>query len=317
MNELTKKDLIKYLKCVKGLETSLYSQKHALEKMKKETQKCQNESTRRHIPHEIEKKVGTDHSSLEIFFGRFAIAIGIALACVALLGSLGSDINAAMMLCLPIGIGCGILWGFCDVANIRERNLIERTRESDRVKNVNARIDMQNEENEKKAIAATNRKVVVDAEIEFLEKSIANVSEHLQNYYDLDVIYPKYRGLVYICSMYEYLESGRCESLMGPYGAYNLLENDIKFARVVEKMENIVSNLEQIKENQNELYYAIRETNNQLDKLDASLKSISTAISEGNAINQDIKQSIGNIEYNSKISAESEQFTAAYHFFKN
>ena len=45
--------------------------------------------------------------------------------------------------------------------------------------------------------------------------------ELLNNYYDKNIIYPKYRDLVALCMIYEYLVSGRCLTLEGRNGAYN------------------------------------------------------------------------------------------------
>lgn len=317
MNELTKENLVKYIECVKKLETSLYSQKRALKKMTDEAAKCKRDSVQKQISYECERWVGTDKSTAEIVWGRILSGAGIGLLCGFFFALLGADMGGSAILGIIIGGMIGIGWGVTTVKETHENDLMEKTMEANRVKRANERIDAQNEENKKFAIAAEHRKNIVDAEIEFLKNNIEAMTEQLNGYYNLDVVYPKYRGMVYVCSIYEYLASGRCETLTGPYGAYNMLENDIKYARVLEKMENIVSNLEQIKENQMEIYYAIRETNNQLAELDASIKGVAAKIETGNQNVEDLKESLNNIEYNSKISAESEQFTAMYHFFKN
>ena len=44
--------------------------------------------------------------------------------------------------------------------------------------------------------------------------------------YSCNVIFSKYRTLPAIASILEYLESGRCEALSGPDGAYNLYESE-------------------------------------------------------------------------------------------
>lgn len=317
MAEFTQSDLVEYIKCVKKLEVSLYGQKQALKKMENEAKSCEKDSAIKIIPYEKERWVGTDKTTAEIVWGKILAGAGIGFLCGLFLTILGGDMGSTIVLCIPIGGISGIAWGVSAAKQNRESDLMERAMETHRVKKANERISMRNEENKKFALIAADKKTVVDAEIKFLKNNIAIMSEQLQKYYDLNIIYPKYRGLIYVCSICEYMEAGRCDSLVGPYGAYNMLENDIKFARVVEKMDNIISNLEQIKENQNELYYAIRETNNQLAALDDSIKKVAENINRGNESLDRLNSSIDNIEYNSKISAESEQFTAAYRFFKN
>lgn len=317
MSEMSKEKLIKYLECVKGLETSLYSQKQALKKMENEAKNCEKDSVIKLIPYERERWVETDKTTAGIVCGKIFAGLVISFLCGLFLMPFGCDMGDIMTLCLPIGGISGIVWGVNAAKQNRESDSMERAIETNRVKRANERISVQNEENKKFALIATNHKTVVDAEIEFLKNHIETMSEQLQKYYDLDIIYPKYRGLIYVCSIYEYLKSGRCDSLVGPYGAYNMLENDIKFARVVEKMDNIVSNLEQIKENQNEIYYAIRETNNQLAALDDSIKKVAENINRGNESLDRLNSSIDNIEYNAEVSADCNRFIASYHFFKN
>lgn len=316
MSEFSKEKLIKYLECVKGLETSLYSQKYALDKMRKEEAFCQkNASLIKEIPKEMPMLCSEKKNAWPLVGSMACIGgiIGLFISVPFADGRYGAENLWGILIGAIIGYFSGIGSAKARTENIISNNEIEYHR----VEFANQKIEQQNEKNRELVTAYKNKSNVVKVEIEFLEKSIKETTRQLNDYYDLDVIYPKYRGMVYVCSIYEYIESGRCDGLVGPYGAYNLLENDIKFARVVEKMDNIISNLEQIKENQNELYYAIRETNNQLSELGDSIERVAKGIEQGNANIEDLKKSMSNIEYNSKVSADSEQFTAAYHFFKN
>ena len=210
---------------------------------------------------------------------------------------------------MPFGIGFA-------VDEYRSANKL-REKEEARVLATNKKIVEKNNLNKQYAIIAANQKIATDAEIVFLKNTIDITTKQLKMYYDLDIIYPKYRGLIYVCSIYEYLKSGICEGLIGPYGAYAMLENDIKFARVEEKMNSIITNLEQIKDNQMELYYAIRETNNQIAKLDESVKRVVKSIDRNTSNIDEMRRSINNIEYNAEVSADCNRFMASYHYFKN
>lgn len=76
----------------------------------------------------------------------------------------------------------------------------------------------------------------------------------LNSLYDMGIIYPKYRNLVAISAIYEYLSSGRCNSLDGPNGAYNLYEMELRQNIVIGQLSTIIANLNQIKNNQFTLY---------------------------------------------------------------
>ena len=163
----------------------------------------------------------------------------------------------------------------------------------------------------------SNQLTLYNTEANRLLSTIKETESLLKKYYAIGVIYPKYQSLVYICSIYEYLDSGRCDTLVGPHGAYNMLEEDIKFARVLDKLDVIAQNLEEIKENQRELYYAIRETNSNIRELNDSLSTVSSQLTNGIAKLDNIGQTLDCIEYNSKVTSVCTQYSAMYDFFKN
>lgn len=130
-------------------------------------------------------------------------------------------------------------------------------------------------------IAADERRVAQElAEKEHLQELLASLRQRysettatLQQYYDLDIIFPKYRNMTAMCSIYEYYLSGRCDSLMGHEGAYNILEGEIRFGVIFTKLDDIMSKLDEIKTNQSILYDAIESGNKLTNKLiDASIQ---------------------------------------------
>ena len=82
--------------------------------------------------------------------------------------------------------------------------------------------------------------------------------------YDLDIIFEKYRNMIAMTSIYEYFASGRCDRLEGPDGAYNLFESELRQNLIINRMDVIISRLDQKKDNQYILYKQMTETNNQL-----------------------------------------------------
>lgn len=83
----------------------------------------------------------------------------------------------------------------------------------------------------------------------------------LKELYDKDVIYPKYRNMVAITAINEYLMSGRCFELEGPNGSYNLYEMELRQNIIIDKLSSIIDNLEQIRSNQYSLYQEMQKAN--------------------------------------------------------
>lgn len=93
----------------------------------------------------------------------------------------------------------------------------------------------------------------------FLEKS----QERLHIVYNKNIIFPKYRNLVAACSLYEYICAGRCSSLEGHEGAYNIYETEMRLDRIITQLDRVIANLGAIRENQFILYSAIQTMNQQ------------------------------------------------------
>lgn len=91
---------------------------------------------------------------------------------------------------------------------------------------------------------------VVGAIKPYLDETRALLARH----YAKNLIYPKYQNLPALTSIYEYFITGRCEGLTGPYGAYNLYEDEIRKDTVISQLNRVVENLEQIRQNQYMLY---------------------------------------------------------------
>ena len=93
---------------------------------------------------------------------------------------------------------------------------------------------------------------------------LQETKQTLKKMYDLDIIFEKYRNMIAMTSIYEYYASGRCDRLEGPDGAYNLFESELRQNLIINRMDVIISRLDQIKDNQYILYKQMTETNNQL-----------------------------------------------------
>ena len=80
--------------------------------------------------------------------------------------------------------------------------------------------------------------------------------------------------MVPICQIYEYLESGRCFSLIGPSGAYNLYESELRQNIIIGKLDDVLDRLDRLSDGQQMLAAAIRQSNAKIDQLSSSLERI-------------------------------------------
>ena len=96
----------------------------------------------------------------------------------------------------------------------------------------------------------------------------------LQNYYKLDYIYPSYRGLIPICTIYQYLDSGRCDTLTGHEGAYNLYENELRMNTIIGKLDDVIDRLDDISTSQRLLAQEIKQSNAQISRISGTLDNI-------------------------------------------
>lgn len=107
-----------------------------------------------------------------------------------------------------------------------------------------------------------------------LEKPLKETKENLERVYSKNSIYPKYRNLPALTSIYEYYVTGRCEELSGPYGAYNLYEDEVRKDKVISQLNTIIANLEQIKQNQYKLYEQICQIQSNTNRMVWELNAI-------------------------------------------
>ena len=120
------------------------------------------------------------------------------------------------------------------------------------------------------------------------------LSGALGKLYAENIIYPKYRNMVAVTMIYEYLESGRCSQLEGPDGAYNLYEMELRQNIIIGQLSSIMDNLERIKENQFTLYNEIVEANGNTSSL---LSDIGDDIAFSAYQNKAMKDSLETMKY--------------------
>ncbi len=116
-------------------------------------------------------------------------------------------------------------------------------------------------ENDKQLAIYKGQKNIIDGRIVNVNKDLEDTEKALKKYYDVDVIYPKYRNLIAITTFIEYLESGRCKSLYGYTGCYNVYEQELRQNTIIGKLDQVLVKLDEIKKAQYATFMAIQMSN--------------------------------------------------------
>lgn len=249
MKEFTsKKELLEYIGQAIEVESNVLSQQNLIKEYDENSeQRKPTLNQEEHIESSIDvsKEKGKANNQRQYSWVAFLTA-GMS---VILTG--GDGIGWAIaMLAVVAGLVCICL----SSVNKREADYwTERKKEEDEVdiQRVNAaNVQLREQYNHDLALwQAAN-----DEAHSYFAKPLAETQEVLKNLYSADVIYPKYRNLPALTSIYEYLITGRCEELTGPHGAYNLYEDEVRKDMIISQMNQVIQNLEQIKANQYKLY---------------------------------------------------------------
>lgn len=156
-------------------------------------------------------------------------------------------------------------------------------------------------ENDKKRVEREKQQIVfLKKQQAELQTKFNEVEKVMENFYALNVIYPKYRSLIPIVTFYEYFESGRHTNLVD---AYNKYEDELLHKTIIEKLDVVISQLEQIKRNQAALYEVIVEANSIAERICQQ----SDALIASNKI---IEQNTALAAYNAKIAADNSTINA-------
>lgn len=188
--------------------------------------------------------------------------------------------------------------------------LIIHMHKKSKVNKINKQIEEKNNqiilENEKKINLYRQMAIELKNQNKIIASKYKQTKDVLNQYYALGIIYPKYRNLVSISYIYEYLMSGRCTALEGHGGAYDVFECDKRFESITTRLDVIVNKLDQIEINQHQIYSAVKggiKSSNQL--VNSMLQNIEN-ISNNTKINT----------YYNEVSARNTEFLKAIHFFE-
>ena len=139
----------------------------------------------------------------------------------------------------------------------------------------------------------------VQSDLKVCQRKQAEVQKLIDQYLHTNILYHKYWDIIPICSFYEYIDSGRCSMLEGHEGAYNLYEQERRLDRILDKLDDIIWRLDDIRSNQTTLYNVISRGNQKIDSLCGSINAI--------------EDSMAMTQYYSAVTAANSSYLAWLH----
>lgn len=149
-------------------------------------------------------------------------------------------------------------------------------------------------------------------EIQSTEKMFSQSYACLRSLYSCGIIYEKYRNPVALSSFYDYLAAGRCESLTGADGAYNIFESEVRLDLIITKLDVVISQLDQIRANQYTLYCEMSKMNKSLDELNRTADSMSDRLRNIEEHQKKISNNTKKISDITEVIAHNTAVTAFY-----
>lgn len=321
MAEMTTAQLTEYLKQVSTLEVSVYKQEKTRAEAYKELKPINVKPQKINQP--VNRAESLKEPTAPTTMGKYEILLSVGLVlltvCIAcaLWAYVINENVSGLIVWIIIGISAMVMFVIGLVSKMRQSRINEEEFERIKQKYRNRR---ESYEAEYKAALRKYDQRVAEAEEAFnhakliakqnydqakkvvtlLDAPLNEAKEILIKLYGADVIFPKYRNMVAMCTMYEYFASGRCTELVGANGAYNLYEAESRQNVIINQLERVNTNLEQVKQNQYVLYQGIVETNQALREISSEVKSVVNAT-------QDIAVSSRITSYCAQVAAVNAQ----------
>lgn len=138
---------------------------------------------------------------------------------------------------------------------------------------------------------------VINQRQEEIHNALVAAKNSLMQIYSENVLPQKYRTLTAVATLYEYLETGRCNTIQGHGGIYDTYEVESLHLAQLQQMVQMNQTLSRMEDNQRYICQELRQANRTLSSINASLNEIEKTNAE--------------IAKNTAISAAANQQTAA------
>ncbi len=306
MNQLSTEDLKQYLFHVRDLEASCYKQREYIKSLealyKNETPELLPalQISDPNVWWDVTFSVGACAPIGAFLGGIIGIIASIFKGCRA--SVFGHDFDfilgffVIVLICVAAGFIIGGAYGIVEGIHDHSKEKVEN--QEKQIKNQEI-----SEKNKQITNESDTRAKMISEEIEKSKRTLTETSVLLNNYYSSGVVYPKYQGLIPVTMFCEYLASGRCDTLTGHEGAYNIYENEIRLNLIIVKLEEVVDKLDQIQQNQYMLASMLEQNNREL-------QSIKSAVSMQTATLERIEDNTEVSNYYNRITAANTDFLA-------
>ena len=291
-----------YLKHAMQIEALIYEQQLAVSNIKNTISNLNNYNYRQKIRKQsFFYETDLSHVFSMLLGGAALGAIIGSLICAFNPPNLGSfwttsQLMRAIRKAMPRYATYGALIGLIPTVLVLCADYIRISRHNKQAHSENVFIEKNN-----KVLYAVNQAKIQKLEKELnIAKQNLEKTQHLRDqFYSKNIIHRKYqKNFVAICSFYEYFDTGRCNTLTGHEGAYNLFENEIRLNIIIAKLDEVIQNLNEIKNTQYELYHSINDCNRNISNLNGHLKSIA-------ASSQQTAECSALTSYNTRIAARN------------
>ena len=272
MKEMSINNLIEYIKHAIELESGIMTQEQVITQYEKISNSKKPElnllpmPTRQYAEYTPETEEAKVIRLIAYALGGAFAVSGLAICASASLGT--------GLICIILGISVFIFY------HMKNREQEKQQVEQNKYYEENYNNERQRILNENEKRQSAYNKNYADWEfsnheaMNKLNQPLKELKASMIKYYSLDIIFPKYHNLPALTSIYEYLTSGRCEKLTGPDGAYNLYESELRQNTIVSQLNVIISNLEQIRQNQYTLYQEMVKMNSNVQLIVRELDEI-------------------------------------------
>ena len=120
-----------------------------------------------------------------------------------------------------------------------------------------------------------------------------------------------------VASLYEYISAGRCSTLEGHEGAYNILETEMRLDRIIVSLDTIIFQLEDIKYMQRVLYDVVTEANETLHNLLSASDGIESSIRQLTVTGEELSARAAALQTTSTLNLYFSELTQKELHYRN
>lgn len=294
---MTYEHLKEYISIILDMEKNLYVQKKTLEYM-------YNKRNSLGIKRDIEvphcDKAKTDYVEYMLRVGLVFAAIGFVVGLFARWGEFWENSGIFAVILAPLfGVFIALIVGLASAVVIGPFVAMGVSKKEQSEYDLYYEKRLQEYDHQKKNDDNRVRKEIIlrgkiQQDIDLLESKYNESNKRLDKFYSYNIINEKYRhDIVAIASFYQYLDEKRTYSLeydrkTADKGAYNIYNEEAQRGIIISQLNQILSKLDRVLENQQVIQTALRDANSKINYLSSNINKMSNtmeaAIQEQTAI---------------------------------